>query len=83
MSNIQLPLHYETHLKQTSKLQVEEDEAERNENNAIYLVGTIYSLYNIIITGNNGIYWVDDTQNTQIENRHFIRSYVLIKMTFL
>lgn len=51
LSNIQLPLHYETHLKQTSKLQVEEDEAERNENKVTYLVGTIYSFSITITTG--------------------------------
>lgn len=45
LSNIQLPLHYETHLKQTSKLQVEEEEAERNKHNVIYLVGIIYSFH--------------------------------------
>lgn len=51
LSNIRLPLHYEIHLKQTSKLQAEEDEAERNENNVIYLAGTVSSVYNTITTG--------------------------------
>lgn len=45
LSNTQLPLHYETHLKQISKLQVEEDEAERHKNNVIYLIGTMYPFY--------------------------------------
>lgn len=45
LSNIQLPLHYETHLKQISILRVEEDEAERNKNNVTYLIGTMYSFY--------------------------------------
>lgn len=51
LSNIQLPLHYETHLKQTSKLLVEVDEAERNRNNVIYLVSIIYSFYITTTTG--------------------------------
>lgn len=51
LSNIQLLLHYETHLKQTSKLQVEVDGAERNRNNVTYLVGISHSFYITTSTG--------------------------------
>lgn len=45
LSNIQLLLHYETHLKQTSKLRAEADGAERNRNNVTYIVGANHSFY--------------------------------------
>jgi hypothetical protein len=64
LSNIQLPLRCETHLRQTSKLQVEEDEAERNKNNVTHLAGVIYSFYKLLQLA---ICWVYCTRNTQTD----------------
>lgn len=80
LSNIQLPLHYETHLKQISKLQVEEDEAERNKNNVVYLAGKIYSFYTTILL--DIILSILYKNNTHI-GLMLCEFYVLRKMTLL